>query len=436
MKIKRKGEIVEIELKDIQEGDEEVTPEATPESTPETTPEAAPELTPKPTAQEKADLDAATVEKVSKSIEDKITQAFKDLQENPVKKSPVYHKEEVTLEKSVMETEPYLRSKRPFVKLSPKMDNFIEGVRAMARNDMVGMMKYMGAKTKALGESNDETGGYLVPEEFQAEIVRYVDEATIVRPRARVFNMTRDSLTLPTLVQSSSVFGGVVMRAVAESGEGTDDIPVFGRITLEAKKIMGLVPMSNELLDDSAVNLANFLVILLGEATADYEDAKFLAGTGINQPLGIVETSGITLVSRQTSSRIVYEDIIDMLQNTLSTFDKNAVWITNKAGVAQLLKIDSEATSGVLMFIQNLRDDIPATVLGKPVLVTERVKSLGTKGDILYGDLSHYFIGDRGGIKVDSSMHERFRFDETLLRMIKRFDGQLSIAKAFTALRE
>ena len=433
MKIKRKGEIVEIELKDIQEGDEEVTPEATPESTPESTPEETPKVTPEETAA----LDAAAVEKVSEAIGDQIKQAVKDLQTNPVEKSPVYHKEEVTLEKSVMETEPYLRSKRPFVKLSPKMENFIEGVRAMARNDMIGMMKYMGAKTKAaLGESNDETGGYLVPEEFQAEIVRYVDEATVVRPRARVFNMTRDSLTLPTLVQSSSVFGGVVMRAVAESGEGTDDIPVFGRITLEAKKIMGLVPMSNELLDDSAVNLANFLVILLGEATADYEDARFLTGTGINEPLGIAATSGLNIVSRDTSSRILYSDIISMWQNTLSTFDKNAVWITNKAGMAQLLTIDKDSTSGLLLFLPSLRDGIPATLLGKPILVTERVNSLGTAGDFLYGDLSHYFIGDRGGIQVDSSMHERFRFDETLLRMIKRVDGQLSIAKAFTTLRE
>lgn len=418
MRVKRKGEVIEIDKSEMIDGDEEVT------DTPEATPEAKPEATPDET---KAIEDKA-LEKVAEAIGDKMVEAVKDIKDHPTKESEVF-KEEVTNEKSVMETEPYLRSKRPFVKLSPTMEKFIERTRAVAKGDIAGIVK-------ALGESNDETGGFLVPDEFQAEIVRYLDEASVVRPGARVFNMTRDNLTLPTLVQSSSVFGGMSVVAVAESTEGTDSQPVFGRLTLEANKIMGIVPTSNELLDDSAVNLANFLVVVFGEAMADFEDSKFLTGNGINVPLGIVETTGINLVSREASTSITFTDIINMWKGTLSTFDRNAVWITNKAGLAQLMQIDRDNSSGVLMFLPSLRDAIPATVLGKPVLVTERVKSLGTKGDILYGDLKHYFIGDRGGIQVDSSIHERFRFDETLIRMIKRVDGQLSIAKAFTALRE
>jgi HK97 family phage major capsid protein len=49
---------------------------------------------------------------------------------------------------------------------------------------------------------------------------------------------------------------------------------------------------------------------------------------------------------------------------------------------------------------------------------------LGTVGDIILVDLSQYLLIDKGGIQTAASIHVRFVFDESCLRVILRVDGQ------------
>lgn len=370
------------------------------------------------------------VKKIEAVISKKIEKALKDIHDNPVKKSPMYRKEESTLETSVIETDPYLRSKRPFVKLSKKMEDFVDDMRSLAKGGVPRSI------LKALSEGDDTAGGFLVPTEFQAEVVRYATEESIIRPRASVFSMARDILTLPKFDQSSANFGGVELYWTAEKGDKTASQPAFGRITLNAKKLIGLCYSSDELLEDAAVNVANYLVSLFGEAIAYEEDYRFLRGTGMGQPLGIINTSGINIIGRNASSRIVLEDIVGMYVGHPAWADLNAVWITTKAGIGQLMRIGTESTGGISLWMMNLKDAIVPVIQGKRVLITEKLPALGSQGDIILARLDYYYIGDRGGLKVDSSIHTRFANDETAFRFVKRVDGQPAIASAFTILGE
>ncbi len=428
MKVKRNGKVIYLkDESEVESGDEVVTEEPTPEPAADPVTDPATEPGSEPAVE--PGEDAKSMQEFEKRLYAKIEKSIKDIQEHPVHDSPVYRKETPTLEVSVIETDSYLRSKRPFVKLSGKMEKFVDYLKATAKNNAMGI-------SKALQEDDDTDGGFTVPEDFQAEVIRYMDEVAVIRGRARVFNMTRDRLRLPTLDQSSSVFGGFTINQVEEEAAATEDSPSWGTLTLNAKKVVGLTYISSELLEDSAINIANFMVSLFGESLADHEDSKFLTGTGMVEPLGITIASGVNVVTRAASTRITYVDIVNMYKNTLSQFDRNAVWITNKAGVAQLMLANQENTGGILFWQPNMREGVPSLLLGRPVLVTERVQSLGTNGDIIYGDLKHYFIGDRGPMIVDSSIHNRFETDQVTLRMRKRFDGQPAIAKAFTKLRE
>jgi len=407
---------VKIRRKD---GTEEEVPEGTPvEEGEEKVPEA-------PKAPETPEEDEKMLKKMEDIVGKKIESAVKDIYENPVKKSPQYHKQDPTIEKSVMETDLYFRSKRPFVKLSKHMEDFISNVKITAKGGVV----------KTMQEDDDTEGGFLVPEEFQAEVIRYTTENAVVRPRARVLTMARDTLTFPTLDQSSYRHGGATAYWKEESIEKTASKPAFGKLTLKAKKLIGLCPVTDELLADSAVNLANYLVSLFGEVIAYEEDYRFLRGTGMFQPLGIVNTVGINTVARNTSSRIMLEDIIGMYTAQPAYADPNAVWITTKTGLEQLMLIDRDSTNSVMMFMPNLRDKVSPTIMGKEIILTDKLTTtLGAVGDIILGDLKQYYIGDRGGLQVASSIHDRFRYDETTFRFVKRVDGQPGIATAFTVL--
>ena len=75
--------------------------------------------------------------------------------------------------------------------------------------------------------------------------------------------------------------------------------------------------------------------------------------------------------------------------------------------------------------ISVLRDDRGAfSLLGRPVVVTEKLETLGDAGDILFADFSQYAVGLRRELRLDSSAGPRFQQDEVSWCMISGVDGQ------------
>jgi HK97 family phage major capsid protein len=74
----------------------------------------------------------------------------------------------------------------------------------------------------------------------------------------------------------------------------------------------------------------------------------------------------------------------------------------------------------------------PMTILGRPVIFTEKAKALGTSGDINFVDLSYYLIGDRQAVAVAASDQVAFQADQTAYRIIERVDGRPWLQSALT----
>ena len=72
------------------------------------------------------------------------------------------------------------------------------------------------------------------------------------------------------------------------------------------------------------------------------------------------------------------------------------------------------------------------SILGRPLIISEKAQALNTQGDINFIDFSHYLIGDRQAISMDASEHSRFMNDETELRIIERVDGRPWLQSAIT----
>ena len=62
-------------------------------------------------------------------------------------------------------------------------------------------------------------------------------------------------------------------------------------------------------------------------------------------------------------------------------------------------------------------------LLGRPCVITDKLKALGTKGDLMLVDLSQYAVALRKDMRLDSSSHLRFNQDKVDWRMILRIDG-------------
>jgi len=278
----------------------------------------------------------------------------------------------------------------------------------------------------------DSQGGFLVPEEYRMDLLEIALEGAVVRPRATILPMRSDSLKIPynnDTSHASTVFGGCSASWTAEAAIKTASKPTFGQLELTPHKLAGLTYTSNELLADSGIALEPLILRMFGSTYGYFEDDAFLFGSGAGQPLGVFNCGCLKSVLRNTANKVHPEDIAEMYQSMLPASLGNAVWVIGPTVMAELLELGSgnaaDASGKILIWQPNFKDSIGAwTILGRPVIISEKLQALGTAGDILFADFRYYLIGDRQSITIDSSTHVAFTTDETCWRFVLRVAGQ------------
>jgi len=291
----------------------------------------------------------------------------------------------------------------------------------------------------AFSEGVPSEGGFLVPEEFRAELLRVALESSVVRPRARVIPMNSQSIKFPAVdstSNASSVYGGIITYWTEEAGTITASNAKFGSIELEARKLTAYALASNELVSDSAISFDAFIGTAFPEALAFEEDYQFLQGNGAGVPQGVLNSPAIISITKETgqaANTIVWENIIKAYARMLPSSLGRAVWLAAPDTFPELATMAlSVGTGGSAIWLNNGVVGPPMTILGRPVVFTEKVNTLGSAGDIVFADLGFYLIGDRQAMSARSSEHVAFAADQTAFRLISRVDGRPWIQSAIT----
>ncbi len=230
---------------------------------------------------------------------------------------------------------------------------------------------------------------------------------------------------------NSAFFGGAVFKWAAEAAQYDETEPKFKMVRLVAHKLEGYTLSSNEMLADSAIALEAFLRRLFGQAIAWYEDYAFLQGNGVGKPLGVLNAPAAVSVNRNTGSTFKVQDIGAMLAALPASSYANAVWVMHQTLIPQLINL-SLTNATVVSFIPNLREKMPAQLMGLPILFTEKLPVLGTKGDVLLCDFSQYIVADRQQMTIASSEHYKFINGQMTWRIDERLDGQPWLKSAIT----
>jgi HK97 family phage major capsid protein len=296
-------------------------------------------------------------------------------------------------------------------------------------------------KNAAASSGEPASGGFLVPEAFRAELLSLSLEASVVRPRARIVPMETSRVIYPYIDDTShatNVFGGVQGYWTPESGTMTDVASTFGRLALEAWKLTAFANVPNELIADSAVSFEAFIRSTFPQALAYFADVAFLSGNGAGQPLGILTDANAARVSvakesGQAADSIVWENIVKMYARMLPQSLASAVWVVSPDVFPELATMAlSVGTGGGPVWLNSGVGGPPATILGRPVVISEKVENLGDKGDINFIDFSYYLVGDRQAMTVASSEHFRFQNGETSFKFVERLDGRPWLQSALT----
>jgi len=291
------------------------------------------------------------------------------------------------------------------------------------------------AKTAGHMEEGDNSqGGYLVPTEFINSINSHMLEASIVAPRSTFIPMQTNSVSIPYVnctSHAASTHGGVIIYHVDEASQKTASKPTFGKTTLTLHKLVGLVYASDELLEDSPISLEPIISKMFGEAIGFTKDDRFINGTGVGQALGALAAPCLIAVAKeagQAADTLVFENIVKMWSRLWPDSHRNAVWMANINTWPQLAAMNMGVGAGglpVYMPPTGVAGAPFGTLMGRPLILTEKMQALGDQGDILLADWSTYLTGGKsGGIQAATSIHIKFDYDETAFRFVERYDGQ------------
>jgi HK97 family phage major capsid protein len=301
--------------------------------------------------------------------------------------------------------------------------------------------EYQSYRTKtALAENSGVTGGYIVPPEFAQQLLSTAAEESFIRPRAYVQPMGSATLQFPyldvTTVQAagnSPFFGGVVLNWTEEAQTRTETEPQFKMLELKAHELSGYAISSNILLQDASFGLEKFLYTIFGKAIGWYEEFAFLQGNDVGKPLGILNANAAISVNRNTAGTFVYADAAKMLSRLLPSSQKRGIWVLHPYVIEKAVQLAD--SSGRLVWVPNIggaQEKVPGYLFNLPIFVSEKVPTLGTKGDVMLIDPSLYVIGDRMQIEVAASEHVNFLKNQMTWRVVERVDGQPWLDKPIT----
>jgi len=291
--------------------------------------------------------------------------------------------------------------------------------------------------TKTAGEMEEgdlSQGGTLVPVEFRSELLMSALEKSVVMPRATALPMKTNRLDVPALCDSThvgSVYGGVIIKRTGEGEQKTATNPEFDKVSLTLHKLTGMVHVSDELLEDSPLALETYLKTVFGGAISFQQDADFLMGTGVNMALGAFNAANPSLIvadaeGGQGAGTIVFENLLEMWRRLYPNGQDNAVWVANPDTFRELGTMAIPVGAGgvpVFLPANQVAGSPYRTLMGRPLIFSEKMATLGDQGDIGLADFSQYLIGSKG-LKTASSIHLRFDYDQTSFRFVMRYDGE------------
>lgn len=269
-------------------------------------------------------------------------------------------------------------------------------------------------------------GGYTVPTELAAVIDKtlkmwgpmYDEAITTVLNTA-----SGNAIDFPTVDDT-----GVAVAKHTEATAMTDDGGVdatFGKMTLNAFAYdTEWVQISMELLQDSAVNIEQFIGELLGERLARRVNTELTTGDGNGDPNGIVTAS--TLGKESTSgTAITGDELIDLLHSVDPAYrmSPKARFMFNDATLAAIRKL-KDGSNNYLWQMGDIRVGAPGTLLGQPYSVNQAMASIGVGAKaVVYGDFSKYYVRKVGAPVV--GVRREYYWPNIGLAGIVRLDGDL-----------
>ena len=294
----------------------------------------------------------------------------------------------------------------------------------------------------ALSVGVDQNGGFTVPDEFERQLIQGLEENNIFRTLAHTIHTNSGTRTIPIATDSGSASWIEEGAAIQESDMS------FAQETLSAYKLGCMIKVSNELLNDSAFDIASHIARRFGVRFGNAEEDAFINGTGPSanpqttpsQPTGILTSLTATAGNTTAYADAVHFDNIYKLYYSLkSPYRRNASFLCNETLLLQLMLLKDGNDNYI--WKPGLEIGKPDTILGRPIYTSGYMPAIeGTatkdkgKKVLLFGDFSYYWSADRQN-RTLKRLNELYAVnDQVGFIGTQRVDGKLILPEAMQVM--
>lgn len=285
------------------------------------------------------------------------------------------------------------------------------------------------------GENVGADGGFLVPTEFSQEIWGLSLEGQSLIAMTDNTPISSNSMTFPS--DETTPWGTDGIRAYweDEAAAATETKPALKPNTMRLKKLVALVPVSDELMDDSTA-LPAYLTRKTGESIRWKSNDALVNGSGVGRPLGIANSGALISQAKetgQTADTINWQNVTNMFSRIPGDMLANSVWLVSNDAYPQLPQMTLGNNPIFLPASQGAVASPAGTLMGRPIIITQSCQTVGDLGDIYLVDfMSYRTITKAGGIETATSMHLYFDANAMAFRATFRIDGQPMLSAAIS----
>lgn len=284
----------------------------------------------------------------------------------------------------------------------------------------------------------EEDGGYLVPDELSTTIIEAQREVSPMRRLAKTV------MTKASNYQQPFNLGGTASGWVGETAaRGETNTSKLTLLEFPAGEVYANPAVTQRMLDDSPINIGDFVVNEITKEFEDQEGTAFLHGDGVNKPKGLLTYPQAatadatrpfgTLQTIPATASPTFDQFIDLMYSLKSGYRRRGAWLLNSRTMAAIAKIKDG--DGRYLLQQSVALGIPSTILGYPVEVDEGMPDIAAGATpVAWGDFeSGYLINDRMGIKILRDPYSKKPFVQ--FYTTKRVGGGLLDSNAIKLLK-
>jgi HK97 family phage major capsid protein len=264
-------------------------------------------------------------------------------------------------------------------------------------------------EVKAMSVGSNPDGGYLVPPEVETEIGRRLANVSPIRSVADVREVTASVYKKPFMTAGPAV--GWVGETAARTETAS---PTLAELTFPAMELYAMPAATATLLEDSAVNIDEWLAAEVEQAFATQEGTAFVTGDGTNKPKGFLAYTtvanaswswgNIGYVATGAAGDFPASDpsdvLVDLVYAAKAGYRQNGAFVMNRKTQSAIRKFKD--SGGAYLWQPPAQAGGRASLMSFPLVEAEDMPDIGANAfAVAFGDFRRgYLVVDRQGVRV------------------------------------